>query len=219
MSRAAILVSFAVCVAAPSARAGDRAKNGNIDIGLLVSAQALGLGSDPLSLTTRSAKTFTMNGAELGRFAAMPIELRARVGIGPFRAGPLLAAGPVFAPNVFDARAGLRTFGVGVLVDFGFAFGVVLPRWKWLQPEVELAAGGRFLGIPLFHPDRGNANGVVRYPILTQPLVEPRAALDVWLSAHATLEIWASVDAAWPGEPAIGLALTYHTLPYSEGAR
>ena len=221
MSRASVFAFLAVCFFAPAARAKDRdrRKPRNVSIGLLAGVEAIDLGAAPLSLSTRSGKTFAMNAAELGRFAALPIELRARGNVGPFRLGPLVALGPGFVPSVVDPASHLQTYGAALVADFGLVFGVALPRWRCLQPELELVGGARLVSVSLFHDDAVHAKGVAHVATVGQPLVEPRAGLDVWLGAHATLSVWAWLNAGRPDEPGVGLALAYHAFPFAARAR
>lgn len=215
----AVTVLVLVLVAAPTARAeGAHPKR---RLGILVSVatfmQAVQPGAQTLSLTTPSGKTFAMSGAELGAFSATLVEPRVRIAYGPFRFGPVVAAGPAWVPAAGDRAAHLESYGVGLLTEWGAAFGVALPRWRWLQPEVEVVGGFTALTLRLFHPDAVNATGgVAREAGWASLLLQPRAALDAWLGAHVTLGVWATDNLCAAGQPSVGLALTYHPRPHDD---
>ncbi len=211
--RHAVRIAAVAFFFASVARADDAAKappKRALVIHLAAAVQALDPKTSTLALGTHSGNTFTMSGAELGTFFANVFELSIRFRVGPVSFGPLLGLGPAWVPHVVDQADKLESFGTGIDFQGGLAVNVALPRWGRLAPHVELAGGVQAFSVSLFHPNPANARGgVARTRGIVQPLLEPRASLDVSLGPRVTLSFWAGLNLLQRGEPAAGLAFDF----------
>lgn len=187
-------------------------------------AQLVDFGKVSFSGTLADGRHFSVGGRAFGRQPSYALDLR----FGPFfgdrwYAGPWLRAGGAYLGGMPSVNGG---WGINLkpdvgIVDFtgGGVLGAALVQSPSLRLRGELGAGVRVFAIDM--APLGCSIGddsCTRHSVAVQPDVEPRLALDVWLSPWWSLGGWLSADVTHLPDVGGGIGITLHTRGY-DGVR
>jgi hypothetical protein len=188
------------------------------------SVQLVDFGATSFSGTLADGRRFSVGGAAFGRQPSYALDLR----FGPFfgdrfYAGPWIRTGGAYLGGMPSVNGGgginLKP-DVGIVdVTGGAVLGAALVQSASLRLRGELGAGVRVFAIDM--APLGCSVGddsCTRHSVAILSDVEPRLALDVWLSPWWSLGGWVSADVTHLPDLGGGVGITLHTRGY-DGVR